>query len=69
MDVDDDILDIPTIPPTPPPTKTAHIGQGLVILFQIYFFIVSIIFVPYYNWQYARTNGFMDWLWFGEIVL
>ncbi len=25
-------------------------------------------FVPYYNWNYAKNNGFMKWVLFGEIV-
>ena len=26
------------------------------------------ISVPYFNWCYARDNGFVSWLFFGEIV-
>ncbi len=31
-------------------------------------FTAFIIFTPYYNWQYAKNNGFASWLFFGEIV-
>lgn len=32
------------------------------------YFISVMIFIPYYNWQYARTNGVLDWVLFGEIA-
>ena len=25
------------------------------------------IFTPYYNWTYAKTHGFIEWLAFGEL--
>ena len=28
----------------------------------------ALIFTLYYNYQYARDNGFLAWLFFGEIV-
>ena len=36
----------------------------------IYFYIMvaSIVFVPYYNWKYAKTHGFVKWICFGEVV-
>jgi hypothetical protein len=35
----------------------------------IYLYIIPmIISVPYYNWTYAKENGFVSWLVFGEIV-
>jgi len=27
-----------------------------------------LIMAPYYNWQYARNNGVIDWILFGEIL-
>jgi len=33
-----------------------------------YFFAAFFIFTPYYNWNYARTNGFVKWLFFGEVI-
>jgi len=33
-----------------------------------YLFIASIIFIPYYNWQCAKNDGFVKWLLLGEIV-
>ncbi|MGG6294909.1 hypothetical protein ACQ4M4_10825 [Leptolyngbya sp. AN02str] len=26
------------------------------------------IFAPYYNWQYSQKNGFISWLFFGEVI-
>ena len=34
----------------------------------LYFFVASIIFVPLYNWRYARENGVVKWVLLGEIV-
>jgi len=36
-------------------------------IFYLYFFS-TIIFVPYYNWTYAKENGFVKWLVFGELI-
>ena len=33
-----------------------------------YLFLSFFIFAPYYNYQYARTHGFIDWIFFGEII-
>lgn len=33
-----------------------------------YIGLASLIFAPYYNYVYARDNGFMRWLLFGEVV-
>lgn len=30
--------------------------------------MASIVFVPYYNWKYAKTHGFVKWIFFGEVV-
>ena len=32
------------------------------------YFLGAMAAVPYFNWQYARDNGFMSWLFFGEVV-
>ena len=46
--------------------KSALVG---VIILTCYFYALSIgIAVPYYNWEYARKNGFAKWLFLGEIV-
>jgi hypothetical protein len=37
-------------------------------IFVVYMMAASFIFLPYYNWQYATSHGFMNWLFFGEIV-
>ncbi len=34
----------------------------------LYFIAALLFFTPYYNWQYAKTYGFMKWLFFGEVV-
>jgi len=34
---------------------------------QIYF-IGILISSLYFNWEYAKTHGFLKWLFFGEIV-
>lgn len=36
-------------------------------IFTVYFFSVG-IFVLYFNWTYARENGFTKWLLLGEVV-
>lgn len=36
-------------------------------IFGIYIFI-AIVSAAYFNWQYARDNGFMKWVAFGEVV-
>jgi hypothetical protein len=42
-----------------------NIFTGVIYL---YIMVSSIIFVPYYNWKYAKTHGFVAWICFGEIV-
>lgn len=37
-------------------------------LFGLYLLSVFVIFTPYFNWQYAKKNGFFDWFLFGEII-
>jgi hypothetical protein len=44
------------------------IRSGLLLLFGLYFAVTGIVFVPYYNWQYAREHGFVAWLFLGEVM-
>jgi hypothetical protein len=40
-----------------------------IIGFAFYIYVMSMTFAaPYYNWQYAKENGFVNWLFFGEVV-
>jgi hypothetical protein len=32
------------------------------------YFVSVFVFVPYYNWQFARDHGFLAWFFFGEII-
>lgn len=34
----------------------------------LYFIVASTIFAPLYNWRYARENGVVKWVLFGEII-
>ncbi len=43
------------------PTKILAVAVGLYML-------GTMVAVPYFNWQYARENGFMSWLFLGEFV-
>lgn len=36
-------------------------------IFYLYF-ISTIVFVPYFNWTFAKENGFTKWLLFGEVI-
>jgi hypothetical protein len=50
-----------------PSRKIQHIAFVLTAV--CYLYGLSVMFaVPYYNWQYARENGFAKWLLWGEIV-
>lgn len=40
----------------------------LTVVFCIYFAIAGFIFTPYYNWQYAKDHGFVNWIFLGEVV-
>jgi hypothetical protein len=40
---------------------------GWDLFFGIYGISVA-IFALYFNWQWARTHGFMSWLLFGELI-
>lgn len=37
-------------------------------IFGLYLIIAFFVFIPYYNWDYAKTKGFMKWFVFGEVV-
>lgn len=34
----------------------------------LYLMAALMVFTPYYNWNYARTHGFVKWICFGEVV-
>ncbi len=38
------------------------------IIFITIYIMCLFIAVPYFNWRYAKENGFISWLFFGEIV-
>jgi hypothetical protein len=40
----------------------------IMIIFGAYILSVTMVFTPYYNWQFAKTNGFMKWVFFGEVI-
>ena len=44
------------------------ISKIISFIFYAYLIIGGAIFVPYFNWQYAKNNGFMKWLLLGEII-
>jgi hypothetical protein len=44
------------------------LSTALSYVFGLYFAIALMGFVPYYNWQYAKENGFVSWLLLGEVV-
>jgi hypothetical protein len=40
----------------------------LTIVIGLYIFVSVMVFAPYFNWNYAKTHGFVKWIWFGEVV-
>lgn len=40
----------------------------LELAFLVYVALAILVFTPYYNWQYAKTNGFMRWITLGQVV-
>src|SRR6516165_11888939 len=38
------------------------------IVIGLYAIIAFFIFAPYFNWQYANENGFVKWLFLGQII-
>lgn len=52
-----------------PVTDLKAQGPGFFgLLLYLYFFIALFIAFPYFNYQYARQNGFFNWLFLGELV-
>jgi hypothetical protein len=49
------------------PFVTRALGRVVTAVFLIWL-VPQVFFVPYYNWEYARENGFVKWLLLGEIV-
>lgn len=45
-----------------------HILKIIEILFTLYIFFSLSFAAPYYNWQYAKEHGFLQWVLGGEIV-
>ena len=43
------------------------IGKLIVVIFFLYIAACS-LFVPLFNWQYARDNGYVKWVFLGEVV-
>ena len=43
-------------------------SQILVFFFGAYIWIGGIIFIPYFNYQYAKDHGFVNWIFLGQIV-
>lgn len=44
------------------------VPRALVLIVTLYLIFTGIFVVPYYNWRYARDNGFVSWLLMGEVV-
>lgn len=44
------------------------ISSILIWIFSIYFLVASVIFIPYYNWQFIKQNSFISWILLGGIV-
>ncbi len=42
-----------------------NICTGVIYL---YILTIALFFAPYYNWNYAKTHGFVKWICFGEVV-
>lgn len=51
-----------------PNRSNGALGNIISVVLWIYMVPAVLIFAPYYNWQYARENGFVRWLLLGEIV-
>lgn len=41
--------------------------SGLGFIITVYFYVVLFVFIPIFNWQYANQNGFIKWLFLGEV--
>ena len=55
-------------PMTTPSRSGKLISNIFTAVIYIYLIPAIMIFTPYYNWQYAKENGFVAWLFLGEIV-
>ena len=42
--------------------------EKIIIAIAVIYGISVAIFGVYYNWLYANENGFLAWLFFGEII-
>ncbi|MEQ8786219.1 MAG: hypothetical protein RIC55_07965 [Pirellulaceae bacterium] len=42
--------------------------SSVVTLLVYGYFIGVVLATPYFNWCYARDNGFFNWVFFGEVV-
>jgi len=40
----------------------------LITIIYLYFFMAILICTPYFNWNYAKMHGFVNWICFGEVV-
>lgn len=41
---------------------------AITIIFGAYILSVTMVFTPYYNWQYAKSFGVVKWILFGEVI-
>ena len=41
---------------------------GITTLLVFLYITISSALIPYYNWQYASTHGYVKWLFLGEVV-
>ena len=44
------------------------LGKLLSGVLNVYLVVAFLIFVPYYNWQLAKSQGFFSWLMLGQVV-
>jgi hypothetical protein len=42
--------------------------SAITIIFGAYVVSVTMVFTPYYNWQYAKSFGVVKWVLFGEVI-
>jgi hypothetical protein len=47
---------------------TSEVGQKLLSLILSLYIVTVGLAATYYNWEYARTHGFLPWVFFGEVV-
>src|SRR5207247_475510 len=46
----------------------ANAARAVAVLVLTPYFLSVMVMIPYYNWQYARDNGFLKWFVLGEVV-